>query len=66
MATELTGRTRGGAATHGRLRPGDVILLGLAEFCAAVGVGSLLLGQAAAVWFLAAAALVLVELASLG
>jgi hypothetical protein len=64
MATELTGRGHDDAQTRWRLGPGGILLIGLADFCAAVGAGNVLLHQAAAVWFFTAAVLLLVGIAS--
>jgi hypothetical protein len=45
---------------HGwRPRPFALLLIAAADFCAAVGVGDLFLGQPAAGWLLAAAVLLL-------
>ena len=57
MATHATGSE--GRQPSWRPRPLSLLLIGLADFCGAVGLGNLLLGQAATVWLLGAAALLL-------
>jgi hypothetical protein len=57
MAAHATGSD--GRQPSWRPRPLGLFLIGAADFCGAVGLGNLLLGQAATVWLIAAAALLL-------
>jgi hypothetical protein len=59
-------RPSAGRRRRYRVRPLALLFFGAADFCAAVGFGDVLLGQAAALWLLGAASLLLAAFAASG
>jgi hypothetical protein len=63
MASDVA--ERGSGSGGWRPRPFGLLMIAVADFCAAVGIGNVFFGQSAAGWFVAAAVVLLVGISTM-